>query len=407
MNILIAHFKALEPRTNSGDLRLFELMKLLVTNGHHVVFVPGAPQSVESIDAVSAIGVSPIGDISTFARNPRRFAIFLLRQNFDCAILCPYYTYEWLNAVIRKTLPCCALVLDTIDLVHVREQRQAALSGDPIELAKAQQTWRDEWSCMRSADAVWVVTEPEKDLLAPSIRIVSVIPNIHRAVATFKPYGQREGIVFLGGYSHLPNVDAVRYFVQAILPEVRKALPLVPIIIAGSNPPPEFMELARTHNLMVTGYVDDHRELLSSCRVGIAPLRYGAGMKGKIGEYLACGLPTVTSSIGAEGMTLRPDLDALVADDPGAFAQGVVKAYSEEVVWNRLATAGPQYIERYLSPGTLNPRLVNALQSAVVENRRKIEQGLLVRRSRLRVATDLVGGKLLEILCRKKTATGA
>ena len=407
MNILIAHFKALEPRTNAGDLRLFELMKLLVKNGHHVVFVPGARQSVKSIDALCSIGVSSLGDVSALARNPRRFAIFLLRQNFDCAILCPYYTYEWLNAVIRKTLPCCALVLDTIDLVHVREQRQAALLGDPIELAKAQQTGRDEWRCMRSADAVWVVTETEKGLLAPSIRVVSVIPSIHRVAASFKPYGQREGIVFLGGYSHLPNVDAVQHFVRAILPEVRKALPLVPIVIAGSYPPPEFTELARKHNLIITGYVDDHRELLGSCRVGIAPLRYGAGMKGKIGEYLACGLPTVTSSIGAEGMNLRPDLDALVADDPGDFAQWVIKTYSDEVLWSRLATAGPQYIERYLSPEAISRLLVNALQLVVDENRRKVEEGLFVRCSRLRVATDLVGGKLMEIFLRKTPATGA
>jgi glycosyltransferase involved in cell wall biosynthesis len=147
------------------------------------------------------------------------------------------------------------------------------------------------------------------------------------------------------------------------------------VLIAGSDPPEAIRDLARTDpHVEVTGFVADHRALLAGCRVAIAPLRYGAGMKGKIGEYLSCGLPCVTTSIGAEGMDLRHGGEVMVADDAEGFAAQIASLYSDVELWERLAGAGREYIKARYTPAAIRPRLEQALR-AVDEVRRQPERG--------------------------------
>ncbi len=203
---------------------------------------------------------------------------------------------------------------------------------------------------IRKSDVTLVVSPVEQKLLhelLPESRVM-ILSNIHEPVAGGKPFAEREGLVFIGGFQHPPNVDAVLWYAQEILPRVRERLPGVKSFIVGSKVPATIKALA-TDDLVVTGYVPDVTPFFTGCRVSIAPLRYGAGVKGKVNLAMSHGLPVVATSASVEGMHLSPGEDVLVADDPEAFADAIARLYRDEALWQKLAAGGVENIRRHFS----------------------------------------------------------
>src|SRR5581483_2618756 len=176
-----------------------------------------------------------------------------------------------------------------------------------------------------AADATVVVTEQERDELQQrGIRDVRIIPTIHnRTEAPVPAFAERNGVMFIGGYNHVPNVDAARWLCGEIMPRVWEKLPDVRVCLLGSNPPKELYELANDR-VDVVGFVKDAEPYFLNSRVFAAALRYGAGMKGKIGQSLSLSLPVVTTSIGLDGYALKHERNCLVADDAETFADAIV-----------------------------------------------------------------------------------
>ena len=203
---------------------------------------------------------------------------------------------------------------------------------------------------IRKADVTLVVSTVEQKLLhelLPESRVM-ILSNIHEPVDGGKAFAEREGLVFIGGFQHPPNSDAVLWYAQEILPLVRAQLPGVKTYIVGSKVPATIRALA-CDDLIVTGYVPDVTPYLNGCRVSIAPLRYGAGVKGKVNSAMSHGLPVVATSTSVEGMHLKNEEDVLVADDPVAFADAIVRAYRDETLWRRLSAGGVDNIRRHFS----------------------------------------------------------
>ena len=173
-----------------------------------------------------------------------------------------------------------------------------------------------------SATLTVVVSPVEKAILereCPGLQ-VRVVPTIMDVPRDEPPgYEDRRDILFIGGFSHAPNVDAVVYFVEEILPLVVERLPDVVFQVVGSNTPVKVRELAGK-NVQVLGFVQDVKPVFDRARVAVAPLRFGAGVKGKVNQSMAYGIPTVVSSIAAEGMHLVHEDNAMIADDPASFA---------------------------------------------------------------------------------------
>ncbi|HYH86203.1 MAG TPA: glycosyltransferase family 4 protein, partial [Pyrinomonadaceae bacterium] len=147
------------------------------------------------------------------------------------------------------------------------------------------------------------------------------------------------------------------FFAREILPLVRQTVPGVELLVVGDNAPSDFADYARA-GVRTLGYVPDIDPLLARSRVFVAPLRFGAGMKGKIGEALAHGIPVVTTTIGAEGMSLRDGREALIADSPEDFAAAVVRAYQGAELWQRLSDEGYAHVARNFSPEVVS-RIIN------------------------------------------------
>ena len=175
-----------------------------------------------------------------------------------------------------------------------------------------------------------------------------VLSNMHELKPRGKSFAERKGLVFIGGFRHPPNTDAMLWYAREILPRLREKLPGVRTYVVGSDVPPTIKKLA-AEDFIVTGYVPDITPLFTGCRVSISPLRYGAGVKGKINLAMSYGVPVVATKSSIEGMHLTPGSDVLVGDDPEAFADAVARVYNDEQLWESLAAGGRENIRTHFS----------------------------------------------------------
>jgi glycosyltransferase involved in cell wall biosynthesis len=270
---------------------------------------------------------------------------------FDVVIASRHYVLGPLLPLLRRHAERAHLVFDTVDLHHLREQREAELGGDPALGRGAARTRRIELALIRQADTTWVVSAAEQALLAvevPEARI-EVVSNIHDVRGHGPDWESRDGLLFVGSYRHPPNVDAARWLVGDILPRVRSRLPGVMLHLVGGDAPEEVQAFGAVAGVQFHGYVPDLLPLLEGTRVALAPLRYGAGVKGKVNQSMAHGQPVVATSVAAEGMYLQHEVDVLIADEAAAFARECVRLYRDEDLWSRLADGGLANIATHFS----------------------------------------------------------
>jgi glycosyltransferase involved in cell wall biosynthesis len=158
-------------------------------------------------------------------------------------------------------------------------------------------------------------------------------------------------------------VDAVDYFVSTIFPALRRSIPGVRFFIVGSNPPDTVQRLA-CDDVVVTGYVPDISGYLRTARLSVAPLRFGAGVKGKVNTSMAHGLPCVRTSIAAEGMHLVDDENALIADEPAAFIAAVERLYSSHALWTKLPANGLKNVAQHFFVAVVSREIDRLLADA-------------------------------------------
>lgn len=349
--ILVVDVGAPTPDRDSGSVRLIGLLKTLKQAGLHPIFTTDDFQTEgPELAPLLAAGVAIL---------PCRNALEAFqwmedhRDQLIAIIACRHYTAcHWLAAA-KAIAPAACRVFDSVDLHFLREQREALVQGRFGRARLAELTRRRELQATRLATTTWVVSPLEKeiiDTLAPrtDVRIVS---NVMEPLGETPGFDQRRGLLFVGGFRHSPNVDAVAWLLTEIFPLVKRAAPEIELDIVGSDMPFELQELAdRTPGVRQHGYVRDITPLLLRGRVGVAPLRFGAGVKGKINSSMAHGQPVVATACATEGMHLTHDANVLIADDAGGFAQQVVRLYRDARLWNRLVTAGRENVETYFSP---------------------------------------------------------
>jgi len=256
------------------------------------------------------------------------------------------------------------IIFDTVDLHYIRMLRQAENDQNEKLKRKALKFKKLELQLATNANATITVTDTEKVLLEKeSIQNVFVIPNIHELnIPEFEvSFSDRKGLVFIGGFKHEPNTDAVKWLVNEIMPSVWNALGKIPVYLLGSYPNDEVLKLT-SENVIVPGYMEDVSTYFLNARAFVAPLRYGAGMKGKIGQSLEFGLPIVSTTIGAEGMNLIHEENVLIADLPAEFSDQIVRIYQDEVLWTRIKENAFQSIINY-TPAVVEEQLKNLFQN--------------------------------------------
>ncbi|NTV51386.1 MAG: glycosyltransferase [Candidatus Firestonebacteria bacterium] len=350
----------------SGCLRLFGVLKIMRQQGCAVTFIARSGGPTQYRRELESMGIRVYGPDPAKITNshapvnapPVDLRAILSKTSFQVAWLSFFQIAEEYLAEIRQWSPATKIVIDTVDVHFLREERQAELLGDDRLRQQAKATRLRELEIYRRADALVTVTAADQSVLEGQVtgKPMFVVPNVHARQPNGAPYEQRQGLLFVGNFNHLPNQDAMLFFALEVFPKIRAILPEVKLQIIGNNPPAAIQNLAG-ESIQVTGYVPETKPYLNLSRISVAPLRYGAGMKGKIGEALSHGVPVVTTSIGAEGMGLVPDEHVLIADDAGSFAQAVVRLYQDRELWLRLAKNGRRLVESNFTPEAIAPQV--------------------------------------------------
>ncbi|KQY49668.1 glycosyltransferase [Lysobacter sp. Root494] len=347
--VLVVDALTPRPDRDSGSLRMVNLMRLLHDEGAHVVFLPANhARDGQYTEALGQLGVE------TWFEPWSGSTPGWLREHgdrFDAVVLSRHYVARDFLPLIRKHARRARVVFDSVDLHYLRERRGAEVSGNARAQRAAEQTRALELDVIRRSDVTLVVSEVEKRLLAIDApdATVEVLSNLHQIAGPGLRFEERDDLVFVGGFRHPPNVDAVHWFASSVFPHIRERLPGVRFHCIGDDVPDEIAALASQPGVIVHGHVPDIAPYMDGARIAVAPLRFGAGVKGKVNLSMAHGQPVVATSCAVEGMHLRAGEDVLVADDAMAFAEAVVQAYLDETLWQRLAENGLLNVERHFS----------------------------------------------------------
>ncbi|GIX35176.1 MAG: hypothetical protein KatS3mg126_0955 [Lysobacteraceae bacterium] len=347
--VLVIDATTPQPDQDSGSLRLCNLLRLLREEGCQVSFFADNRAWVDGYSArLQQQGVEvwwhpwiahPIDWLAEHG------------QRFDTVIVSRHYVLSGYLDALRQHAPQARIVFDTVDLHYLREQREAELAGSEELRRCAARTRERELALVRQADLTLVVSPYEKELLereAPGSR-VAILSNVHEVHGCRRPFAARADLVFVGGFQHPPNVDAVIWFCDEVLPRIRARDPSIRFHIVGSKAPERVALLGRREGVVFHGFVPEIEPFMDGCRIAVAPLRYGAGVKGKVNMSMSYGQPVVATPMAVEGMHLAPGRDVLVADEPEAFAEAVLRLYHDPQLWQELSAAGLANVRRHFS----------------------------------------------------------
>lgn len=275
------------------------------------------------------------------------------RDMIDIAYLNrPHITAKYIDFIREHTDWKC--IFYGHDLHFLREMREYALTKDPAVLEDAEY-WRGvELSVMKKVDISYYPSEIEVDAIReidPSIRVKAITAYIFpEAAARRTDYAKKEGLLFVGGFAHPPNKDGVLWFAREIFPEIRRQIPDIVFRIVGSKADSEVKALSEQEGIEVLGFVSDERlsELYQEARLVVVPLRYGAGVKGKVVEALHEGAAILTTSCGAEGI---PGVEQalMIADQEKAFAETAVRLYHDLPARKRLSEQAAAFVKEHFS----------------------------------------------------------
>jgi glycosyltransferase involved in cell wall biosynthesis len=366
LSILVIDVWRPTPDRDSASLRIVNLLSLLAQMVGKVTFGFGDAPSWRTVDSWQS-SVQPLQNTRIELLEGHAAVEAHLKQQgqrYDVVILSRLGMASRYMQTVRDYAPQAALIFDTTDLHFLRGFRGAKVTGKVNLMKSALLAKRDELALARQADCTLVVSSVEKAILEEECpgRPVHVVSNIHTVYGSQRPFSERGGLIFVGSFPHHPNVDGLAYFYQDIYPLLRAKLPDVKITIIGSDPPAWLKEVSTDH-LSVTDYVPDVAPYFNRCRLSIAPLRYGAGVKGKVLLSMGYGVPVVASSVAAEGIPVVNGRDMLIADTPADFSEAIVDLYHNEGLWSQMSANGLEIIDQHFSFSAARQALRNLFDS--------------------------------------------
>lgn len=355
----------------SGSHRIYELIKIFKAMNFHLIFIPhnGEPEQ-PYYNLLTGNGIEVV---------IRYIGWLTFKKHIVCASRNAKYIWACrprLNkkyGFIRKHNLQAKWFYDTVDLHYIRLEREASLLQSKKKLVRAKRYKKLELALAKRADITVCITDVEQKLLqTEGISNTIVIPNIHSQPLNIvgNTFEESKDLLFVGSYDHPPNVDAVIWLCNDIMPAIWEQDASIKLHIIGNNPKEEVLSLAND-KIEVHGYVENLQPFFNSCRIFVAPLRYGAGMKGKIGQSLSFGLPTITTDIGAEGMGLEHQKNILIANNANDFIKCLTELYHSKKLWEELRNNSILAIQDY-TPSVVKQKLESIFKYAEdIHNYRK------------------------------------
>ncbi|MCD2451816.1 glycosyltransferase family 4 protein [Methylicorpusculum oleiharenae] len=373
MKIIIISSQLPMPDRASGDLRFFTILKVLAKNNDITIATYSSEhQKVTLGDEAYKTYINQLENLSiTVSTN----CIDIIRESqFDVVWFEFYDSTDGLIDLVRFHHPNAYIIIDSVDVHFNRLEAKAKLTQLKEDFILAENIKKEELQAYKNADMVIAVTEADKKLISetcPEIKI-SVIPNIHN-IPDFivKVPGKKINLLFVGYFKHSPNVDAVCFFCTEVMPLLRNKYPDIHLNIVGSSPSQEVLDLAK-NDITIFGYVPDLVPYYRNADIVIAPLRYGGGMKGKVGEALSFSTPIVTTDFGAEGFGIKPDIHYLLANKPDEFVNEILKLINDNEAYKRISENGWQFIKDNYSYNAIETVINNTINNLYTLKTKKL-----------------------------------
>ena len=356
-HVLIIGFVWPEPNSSAAGGRMVQLISIFKEQGFEVTFASPAMDSDYMVD-LNSLGVKK----KSIALNCSSFDVFVKELNPSIVLFDRFMIEEQFGWRVAENCPNALRLLDTEDLHCLRLARQKAFKENrPFstdDLLEEDVAKREIASILR-CDVSLMISEYEMELLQTVFKIDSKIlyylplllePIEDSMIQKSPSFEERNYFVFIGNFLHEPNWNAVQYLKETIWPLIRKQLPEAVLHIYGAYPSQKVLQLHQPkQGFYIMGRADDAQEVVKNARVVLAPLRFGAGIKGKLLEAMQCGTPSVTTTIGAESMCGDLPWSGFVTDNPQVFADKAIELYQEKLLWLKAQKNGFEIVEkRYL-----------------------------------------------------------
>lgn len=351
-----------EPVSSAAGVRTLDVMRWLQAEGWQIWALSPSKENRFSAE-LESLGVR----VRTCPANDDSADDVLRGLRPDLVVFDRFVMEEQFGWKTRQHWPFAVQLIDTQDMHSLRRAREKLVDASwedreiPADLSGSEDFLR-ELAALYRADGALVVSSFEWKLLTerflfPHERLLC-LPLAASASAELPDFSARRGVAFLGNFRHPPNLDGVRWLWRELWPELRRRLPALELHLYGAYPPAEISALDRKQGVRAHGPVTDHRAALRSHRVLLAPLRFGAGIKGKNLEAWACGTVVAGTPIAFEGMA-DPERDGagVMFRDAREFVAGVARAHDEQDYWQSTQRAGFARLEADFAPGLLRARL--------------------------------------------------
>jgi GT2 family glycosyltransferase len=349
--LLICDDRIPTPDRDAGSARMFFILKSLARWSRPVFVSTSKPEWPEYEKRLWQVGVE--------TANAAGLGRLLKNRKYQTAVVSRPEVAEVLIPWLRRHDPNMKIVFDMVDTHFIRLEREYAISGEAHTAREAKRYRKLETRMARLSNLIWCASSEDKRVMEREVpgKRIEVIPTIHELHGRGKPFEERADLLFVGNLAHRPNSDGIHFLMKDIFPLIQASLPNVKLHIVGDNASPEILAYA-SDSVRVTGYVADIGPLFENCRVFVAPVRFGAGIKGKVGEAMSYGVPVVTTAMGAEGFSLENEANAMIAETPADFAAAVTRLYSEKPLWQTLAENSHRHIEQHFTPEII-ARMIN------------------------------------------------
>ncbi len=352
-HLLIIGFVWPEPNSTAAGSRMMQLITLFLSQNWKITFASPAADTAHMVN-LEEHNVTKV----SIAINNTSFDHFIKQLQPSIVLFDRFITEEQFGWRISKHCPGALKILNTEDLHSLRKTRQELFKRKKAfeikELLKQDVTKREIASIYR-CDLSLIISDFEMKLLTESLGVKEnllfylpflLAPITSETKKDWPNYEKRNHFITIGNFRHEPNWNSVLYLKDTIWPLIKKELPEIELHVYGAYPSDKVTQL---HNpkegFLIKGWADDAQDVVSQARVSLAPLQFGAGIKGKLAESMLCGTPNVTTSIGTEGMLYEDsDWNGFVADNPSPFAKAAVRLYSDKNIWQQAQQNGIEII---------------------------------------------------------------
>ena len=342
-----------EPSSSAAGTRIIQLIVSLLAQKKFVItFASAALKSEYSFD-LSTFGINEI----SIDLNSSSFDIFMKNLNPKVVLFDRFMIEEQFGWRVRENSPSALTILDTEDLHLLRLGRQKAFKEkrDFHQKDLFSDIAKREIASILRCDLNLIISEVEYEILRNDFKInpktLLYIPFLIDEINKKTPkFEERIDFAFIGNFYHEPNIDAVLNLKDNIWPLIRKKLPKAKLNIYGAYMPSKILQLNKEiEGFHIKGRIENSKDVFTSARVFLAPLRFGAGQKGKLFETFINGIPSVTTSIGRESMNGDLSWNGFVSDDLSYFAEKAVELYSDKILWQKSIKNGYKILKkRYL-----------------------------------------------------------